>query len=156
MNKQLLMAGLLVTSLAGCGDVFAPASKEVCITGYNQYERQLHIFRLDEESKSGCWGNPSGRDGYGIYGGGGGYVCGCRVIAGRQVSLSWSLVRTRAEFDADIPREEFSTVVTIPQPESPTSRYFRIYFMKSGIPQLQWVDDLRTPKIMPSSESEVQ
>ena len=37
MNKQLLMAGLLVTSLAGCGDVFAPASKEVCITGYNQY-----------------------------------------------------------------------------------------------------------------------
>ena len=154
MNKKLLMAGLLLTLLAGCGDVFAPASKEVCITGYNQYERQIYEFRLDAENKSGCSGNPSARKGDYVYGGGGGLSCGCRVTPGGQVSLNWSLVRTRAEFDANIPRKEFSTTVTIPHPESPTSRYFRIFFMKNGTPQLQWVDDLCAPRIMPPTEGE--
>ncbi len=156
MNKKLLMAGLLVTLLAGCGDVFAPASKEVCITGYNQYERQFHKFRLDAENKSGCSGSPSGREGYGVYGGGGGFVCGCRVTPGKQVNLYWSFEPTLEAFRKGSPLEEYTVVVTIPQPESSSSRYLRIYFMKSGIPQLQWVDDLRTPKIMPSSENEVQ
>ena len=154
MNKKLLMAGLLLTLLAGCGDVFAPASKEVCITGYNQYERQLHKFRLDAESKSGCWGNPSGREGHGTYGGGGGYVCGCRVTPGKQVSLYWVFAQNKAEYAAKVPEVEHTVQVTIPQPESPTSRYFRIFFMKNGIPQLQWVDDLRAPRVMPPTEGE--
>ncbi len=155
MKKLLFLGGVaLVSLLVGYGDIFSPASKEVCITGYNQYERQIHKFRLDGESKSGCSGNPSGRDGRGIYGGGGGFTCGCRVTPGKQVSLIWSFVRTRAEFNAGIPRDEFSTMVTIPQPESSSSRYFRIFFMKNGIPQLQWVDDLRAPRIMPPTEGE--
>ena len=156
MNKQLLMAGLLVTSLAGCGDVFEPASKEVCITGYNQYERQIHKFRLDGESKSGCSGNPSGRDGRGIYGGGGGFMCGCRVTPGKQVSLHWVFVQNKAEYAAKVPEVEHTVQVTIPQPESSSSRYFRIFFMKNGIPQLQWVDYMGAPEIMPPSEEEVQ
>ncbi|WP_176465170.1 hypothetical protein [Pseudomonas sp. Irchel 3E20] len=156
MNKQLLMAGLLVTSLAGCGDVFAPASKEVCITGYNQYEWPIHEFRLDAANKTGCSGNPSARKGNYMYGGGGGLSCGCRVTPGKQVTLTWSMARSLDELEAGIPRKEFSTEVIIPQPESSTSRYFRIFFMKDGVPKLQWVDDLRAPRIMPSSVEDLK
>ena len=156
MNKQLLMAGLLVTSLAGCGDVFAPASKEVCITGYNQYERPIHEFRLDATNKTGCSGNPSARKGNYMYGGGGGLSCGCRVTPGKQVSLYWSFEPTLEEFRNGFPLEEYSVVVTVPQPESSTSRYFRIFFMKHGVPKLQWVDDLRAPRIMPSSVEDLK
>lgn len=158
---RCLLSGLSVIVvgvflLSGCGDVFPPSPKTVCITGYNQYERQFHKFRLDEENRSGCGGNPSGRDGRGIYGGGGGFVCGCRVIPGKEVSLYWVFAQNKAEYVAKIPEVRHDVRVVIPQPESSSSRYLRIFFMKSGVPQLQWVDDLRTPEIMPPLEEDIK
>ena len=155
MKKLLFLGGVaLVSLLVGYGDIFSPASKEVCITGYNQYERQIHEFRLDTDNKTGCSGNPSARKGNYMYGGGGGLSCGCRVTPGKQVSLYWVFAQNKAEYAAKVPEVEHTVQVTIPQPESPTSRYFRIFFMKNGIPQLQWVDDLRAPRIMPPTEGE--
>ena len=62
MTIKLLLLCVAAVLLAACGDAFAPASRMVCISGYNQNERKIHMFWLDDESKAGCWGNPPGRD----------------------------------------------------------------------------------------------
>lgn len=147
---RVLAIALGVTLLSGCGDVLPPSPKTVCISGYNQNDRKIHMFWLDDESKSGCWGNPPGRDINEVYGGGGGFNCGCRVTPGKQVSLTWSLARSLKELEAGVLRKEFSTQVTIPQPESSTSRYFRAYFMKNGTARLQWVDSMGAPELSPA------
>ena len=138
--------------LSGCGEDSSFKSRSVCITGYNQFERQIHEFWLDGESNSGCHGNPSRRELDQVYGGGSKFTCGCRVTPGKQVSLTWSLARSLKEFEAGVLRQEFSTQVTIPQPESSTSRYFRVYFMKDGTAKLQWVDNMGAPEVEPSPE----
>ncbi|RNF82076.1 DUF3304 domain-containing protein [Montanilutibacter psychrotolerans] len=145
----LRIAGLTaVLWLTGC-DAVLSQSRTVCVTGYNQNERGIHEFWLDEENSSGCRGNPSGRKPTNTWGGGGGFVCGCNVAPGRQVSLFWQFSRTRKEYDAKIPPEQHTVQVTIPQPESPSSRYLRVYFMKDGSTPLQWVDDMGTPELIP-------
>ena len=148
MNRIWAIA-LGVILLSGCGDIFAPSAKTVCISGYNQNDRKIHMFWLDNEGKAGCWGNPPGRDVDQVYGGGGKFNCGCRVTPGKQVSLTWSLARSLKELEAGVLRKEFSTQVTIPQPESSTSRYFRAYFMKDGTAKLQWVDSMGAPELSP-------
>ncbi len=55
--------------LFGCEDKPYFNSRSVCITGYNQFERQVHEFWLDGESNSGCHGNPSRRELDQVYGG---------------------------------------------------------------------------------------
>lgn len=136
--------------LSGCDKVFSQ-ERTVCVTGYNENERQIYEFWLDGESKSGCFGNPSGRQGYSNFGGGGGFSCGCTITPGKKVNLYWKFVRTKQEFKAKIPAEEHVSQVTIPQPESSNSRYLRVYFMQDGSTPLQWVDDMGAPELPPST-----
>jgi len=143
------LLAIMLLLLMGCGDVLSQ-SRSVCVSGYNEYERQIYEFWLDNENKSGCWGNPPGRDADQEFGGGGGFVCGCRVTPGKQVSLYWSFEQTRAEFDAGESPEEHTTQVMIPQPESRVSEYLRVYFMRDGSAALQWVDDMGAPTLPPS------
>ncbi|WP_302479187.1 hypothetical protein [Burkholderia lata] len=42
--------------------------------------------------------------------------------------------------------------MAIPQPESSTSRYLRVYFRKNGTAELQWVDDMNAPELPPTVE----
>ena len=111
------------------------------------------MFWLDDENKAGCWGNPPGRDVDQVYGGGGKFNCGCRVTPGKEVSLYWVFAQSKAEYAAKVPEVQREVRVTIPQPESPSSRYFRAYFMKDGTAKLQWVDNMGAPEIEPSPES---
>ncbi|QEO28351.1 DUF3304 domain-containing protein [Xanthomonas translucens pv. undulosa] len=127
--------------LGGCKDGFSQ-SRTVCVTGYNEYEKQIYEFWLDNESKAGCFGNPPGRSEGSHWGGGGKFSCGCNVTPGKTVNLQWSFVQSVEEFDAGEKAKEYTTKVTIPQPESRNSRYFRIYFRKDGTASLQWVDDM--------------
>ena len=154
MNSRWVIV-LGATLLSGCGDTLSSSPRTVCISGYNQNDRKIHMFWLDNESKAGCWGNPPGREVDQVYGGGGGFNCGCRVTPGKQVSLTWSLARSLKEFEAGVLRQEFSTLVTIPQPESSTSRYFRAYFMKDGTAKLQWVDNMGAPELSPTSAGDL-
>ena len=154
MNNHKALAGVLLTLtlLVGCDSVIPASSKGVCISGYNQNARHIHEFWLDNESKAGCHGNPPGPDEDQIYGGGGKFTCGCRVTPGKQVKLEWEFVQTLAEFKAKLPSESHEANVVIPQPESSSSRYFRVYFMKDGSTALQWVDDMGAPVLPPPTE----
>ncbi|RNF82093.1 DUF3304 domain-containing protein [Montanilutibacter psychrotolerans] len=134
--------------LVGC-DAVLSQSRTVCVTGYNEHERGIHEYWLDDENKAGCHGNPPGRDVDQVFGGGGGFVCGCNVEPGKQVSLFWEFVQTPEDFDAKVPPEQRTVQVTIPQPESPSSRYLRVYFMEDGSTPLQWVDDMSAPELIP-------
>ena len=150
MIIKLLWTGVVTVFLAGCGEFFAPSAKTVCISGYNQNDRKIHMFWLDNENKSGCWGNPPGRDVDQVYGGGGGFNCGCRVTPGKEVSLYWVFAQSKAEYAAKVPEVQREVRVTIPQPESPSSRYFRAYFMKNGTAKLQWVDNMGASELAPA------
>lgn len=141
--------------LAGCGQHDGDASAEartVCVTGYNEYARKLHEFRLDNEHRSGCFGNPSARDAGEAFGGGGGFACGCKVTPGRKVKLYWAFAQPLDEIQRGVPAEHETIDVTIPQPESPTSRYLRVYFRKNGTAELQWVDDMNAPELRPTAD----
>ena len=157
MSAPRVIRGAVVvgalTMTAGCGPIFTQ-ERTVCVTGYNEHERQIYEFWLDNESKSGCFGNPEGKqpDAYGQSG----FACGCTVAPGKKVSLYWSFEQTRAEFDAKAPPEEHTVQVTIPQPESRNSRYLRVYFMKDGSTPLQWVDDMGAPELPPSTGKHMQ
>ncbi|WP_260608101.1 hypothetical protein [Xanthomonas cerealis] len=138
--------------LGGCRDGFSQ-SRTVCVTGYNEYEKQIYEFWLDNESKAGCFGNPSGRGkDTGDWGGGGAFSCGCKVTPGKTVNLQWSFVQSVEEFDAGKKAKEYTTKVTIPQPESRNSRYFRVYFRKDGTASLQWVDDMGAEELPATSD----
>ena len=95
--RALTLAALGV--LAGCGrhDGTASGPRTVCITGYNEYTRKLHEFWLDNEHKSGCFGNPSAREAGEAFGGGGGFACGCRVTPGQTAKLTWVFAQPLAE-----------------------------------------------------------
>ncbi|WP_269138939.1 hypothetical protein [Burkholderia anthina] len=41
--------------------------------------------------------------------------------------------------------------MTIPQPESSTSRYLRVYFRQNGTAELQWVDGMNAPEPRPTA-----
>ncbi|KAB7769376.1 hypothetical protein CKY51_07265 [Xanthomonas maliensis] len=136
--------------IAGCTDGFSQ-SRTVCVSGYNEYDRQIYQFWLDSEAKSGCFGNPPKRsEGY-PWGGGGKFSCGCKVTPGKEVNLYWRFERTRAEYDANIKPEEHTIRVKIPQPESSKSRYFRVYFRRDGTASLQWVDDMGADELPPTA-----
>ncbi|WP_223807373.1 hypothetical protein [Montanilutibacter psychrotolerans] len=155
MHRLLRLTGLTAFLwLVGC-DAVLSQSRTVCVTGYNEYERGIHEYWLDDENKAGCHGNPPGRDVDQVFGGGGKFSCGCNVAPGKQVSLFWQFSRTRNEYDAKIPPEQHTTLVTIPHPESSTSRYLRVYFMKDGSTPLQWVDDMGAPELIPSQVPEM-
>jgi hypothetical protein len=141
--------------LSGCDDILPTSSRSVCISGYNQYDRQLHRFWLDNENKSGCWGNPPAPQPGDVYGGGGGHVCGCRVTPGKEVSLTWEFVQTPQNFDAKIPAEEGKITVKIPELKSLSNpEYLRVYFMRNGTAQLQWDEDMSAPELPPPAEGE--
>ncbi|WP_434030184.1 DUF3304 domain-containing protein [[Pseudomonas] boreopolis] len=144
---------LIVLALAGCDQVLSQ-ERTVCVTGYNEYERKIHEFWLDSEGKSGCFGNPPGREKEQLFGGGGKFSCGCTVTPGKKVSLQWEMVQTWDEYEKGAEPERHSTWVTIPEPESSNSRYLRVYFMKDGSTPLQWVDDMGAPELPPSSKGE--
>ncbi|MGS0515891.1 hypothetical protein ACQR5T_00855 [Xanthomonas oryzae pv. oryzicola] len=127
--------------LGGCRDGFSQ-SRTVCVTGYNEYEKQIYEFWLDNESKAGCFGNPPGRTDGNSWGGGGKFSCGCNVTPGKVVNLYWTFEQTRQEYDSGVKPEEHTIRVQTPQPQSSSSRYFRIYFRKNGTASLQWVDDM--------------
>ncbi|WP_254601559.1 hypothetical protein [Burkholderia lata] len=154
--RALTLAALGVLGvLAGCGghdDAASPASRTVCITGYNEYTRKLHEFWLDNEHKSGCFGNPSAREAGEAFGGGGGFACGCKVTPGQAVKLAWVFAQPLDEIERGVAAEHKTIDVTIPQPESSTSRYLRVYFRKNGTADLQWVDDMNAPELPPTAE----
>ncbi|WP_254606744.1 hypothetical protein [Burkholderia contaminans] len=152
--RALTLAALVVLGvLAGCGrrdDAASPARRTVCITGYNEYTRKLHEFWLDNEHRSGCFGNPSAREAGEAFGGGGGFACGCQVTPGQAAKLAWVFAQPLDEIERGVAAEHRTIDVTIPQPESPTSRYLRVYFRKNGTAELQWVDDMNAPKLPPT------
>jgi hypothetical protein len=139
--------------LSGCDDILPPSARGVCVTGYNQYERHIHEFWLDNENKSGCHGNPPGRKDYQTYGGGGKFTCGCRITPGNEVSLYWSFAQDRKEFAARVPVIEKKIRVKVPEPESSSSRYLRVFFMKNGTAELQWVDQMSAPELLPPKDT---
>lgn len=65
--------------------------------------------------------------------------------------MSWVFAQNKAEYTAKIPEVTRDVRVTIPQPESSVSRYFRAYFMKDGMVKLQWVDSMGAPELSPTS-----
>ncbi|QVN19523.1 hypothetical protein JYG32_07325 [Burkholderia pyrrocinia] len=139
--------------LAGCGRHDGEAAAQpraVCVTGYNEYDRKLHEFRLDDAHRSGCFGNPSAREAGEAFGGG--FACGCKVTPGQAVNLSWVFAQPLAEIQRGIPAGHKTIDVTIPQPESSTSRYLHVYFRKNGTAELQWVDDMNAPERLPTRE----
>ncbi len=149
MLRFLMVAFIFL--LGGCKDGFSQ-SRTVCATGYNEYEKQIYEFWLDNESKSGCFGNPPGRTAGTLWGGGGKFSCGCNVTPGKTVNLQWSFVQSVEEFDAGKKAKEYTTKVTIPQPQSRNSRYFRVYFRKDGTASLQWVDDMGAEELPATSD----
>ena len=154
--RALTLAALGVLGmLAGCerhDGAAAPVTRTVCVTGYNEYTRKLHEFWLDNEHKSGCFGNPSAREAGETFGGGGGFACGCQVTPGQTVKLAWVFAQPLDEIERGVQAEHKTIDVTIPQPESSTSRYLRVYFRKNGAAELQWVDDMNAPKLPPTVE----
>ena len=137
-----LAAGLL--ALVGCDQVMSQ-TVNVCVSAYNQRERAIHGFWLDDENKAGCWGNISGRKPGQLYGGGGKHTCGCSVTPGETVALDWEYGRSMDELKANIPREAHSTRITIPEPQSSDSRYLRLYFLEDGETMIDLVDDFGPP-----------
>ncbi|AZQ52750.1 DUF3304 domain-containing protein [Burkholderia cenocepacia] len=152
--RALAVALTVPGVLAGCGRHDGDASTDahtVCITGYNEYARKLHEFWLDNAHKSGCFGNPSAREDGEAFGGGGGFACGCKVTPGRKVKLDWTFAQPLDEIQRGVPAQHATIDVTIPQPESSTSRYLRVYFRKNGTAELQWVDDMNAPELRPTA-----
>ncbi|VWC98226.1 putative lipoprotein [Burkholderia lata] len=149
--RALTLAALGVLGvLAGCerhDGAASAAPRTVCITGYNEYTRKLHEFWLDNERKSGCFGNPSAREAGEAFGGGGGSACGCKVTPGQTVKLAWVFAQPLDEIQRGVQAEHKTIDVAIPQPESSTSRYLRVYFRKNGTAELQWVDDMNAPEL---------
>ncbi|KAB7769380.1 DUF3304 domain-containing protein [Xanthomonas maliensis] len=143
----------LLALLTGCKDGLSH-SRTVCVSGYNEYEKQIHEFWLDNESKSGCFGNPPGRSDGDPWGGGAKFACGCKVTPGKSVTLQWSFVQSVEDFDAGKKAQEFALKVTIPQPESRSSRYLRVYFRKNGTASLQWVDDMGVDELPPTPDKQ--
>ena len=127
-----------------------PKKRTVCVTGLNEFERPMYRFWLDSDNKSGCFGNPSGRDGSSAYGGGGGFACGCSVRAGDRVKLEWEFEQTWEEYSAGEEYITGETMVTVPEPESPSSRYLFIYFREDGTNPMFWLDTLGVPELPPS------
>src|SRR5699024_1876926 len=123
LNKRLalLTLCLLPLALAACDNT--PKKRIICVAGVNGFERPLYEFWLDSDNKSGCFGNPSGRSAGSDYGGGGGFACGCSVRAGDRVKLEWEFGQTWDEHSAGETPITGETMVTIPEPESPSSRY---------------------------------
>jgi hypothetical protein len=143
------------TVLAACGkhsDELLSHKHTVCVTGYNEYERAMYRFWLDDEHKSGCFGNPSGREQGEDFGGGGGFACGCTVTPGKKVKLYWKFELSRSEIDRGMQQESKTIDVTIPQPQSDSSQYLRVYFRKNGTADLQWVDDMGAPTLPPTQD----
>ncbi|KAB7769379.1 DUF3304 domain-containing protein [Xanthomonas maliensis] len=151
MKPLHVVAGATIALLAGCTNGL-PQARTVCVTGYNEYERQIYRFWLDSEAKSGCFGNPPGRSDGNPWGGGGKFACGCNVTPGKVVDLQWTFEQTRQEYDAGLKPEEHTIRVKIPQPESSRSRYFRVYFRKNGTTSLQWVDDMGADELAPTPD----
>lgn len=104
-----MCAALVVLGvLAGCGrhdDAASPARRTVCITGYNEYTRKLHEFWLDNEHRSGCFGNPSAREAGEAFGGGGGFACGCQVTPGQAAKLAWVFAQPLDEIERGVAAE---------------------------------------------------
>jgi hypothetical protein len=155
-RKSMYAMALAVTmALAACGkhrDELLTQKHTVCVSGYNEYERAMYRFWLDGEHKSGCFGNPSGRDKGEAYGGGGGFACGCSVTPGAKVKLDWTFEQSQAERDSGAVQQSKTIDVTIPQPESANSQYLRVYFRKNGTADLQWVDDMGAPTLPPTPD----
>jgi hypothetical protein len=149
------MALAATTVLAACGkhsDELLSHKHTVCVTGYNEYERKLNRFWLDDEHNSGCFGNPSGREQGQNFGGGGGFACGCTVTPGQTVKLYWKFAQSKGEWDSGEPVVSKTIDVTIPQPQSENSQYLRVYFRKNGTAELQWVDDMGAPTLPPTPD----
>ncbi|WP_321813567.1 hypothetical protein [Paraburkholderia sp. J69-2] len=153
-SKSMIVVALFATiPLAACGkhsDELLSHKHTVCVTGYNEYERKLNRFWLDEAHQSGCFGNPSGRSDGQDFGGGGGFACGCTVTPGQTVKLYWKFAQSKAERDNGVPQESRTIDVTIPQPQSENAQYLRVYFRKNGTADLQWVDDMGAPTLPPT------
>lgn len=141
-----MMGTLALCLLSVCDG--ASGARTVCVSGYNENARQIYEFWLDGEHKSGCFGNPPGKEaGSESWGGGGKFACGCSVTPGRKVDLSWEVAQTWDEYRNKVTPEQHTNQVTIPQPESSHSRYLRVYFRKDGRTELQWVDDMGAPTL---------
>jgi hypothetical protein len=151
--KIFAIAATAFLFLTGCDRVFSQ-SRGVCITGYNEYDRGIYEFWLDNEGKSGCFGNPSGRSPGYDFGGGGGFACGCKLTPGSTVNLYWRFERTREEYDRKISPEEHTVAVTIPELDVRSPRYFRVYFMRDGTTKLQWAEAM-TPELASNQVKEV-
>ncbi len=155
-RKSMSAMALASTALfAACGkadNALLAKKHTVCVSGYNEYPRALYRFWLDSAHKSGCFGNPSGREAGETYGGGGGFACGCSITPGEKVRLDWTFEQSQAERDSDAGQQSKTVDVTIPQPESAHSQYLRVYFRRNGTADLQWVDDMGAPTLPPTPE----
>lgn len=148
VGRAMIAAGFGL--LAACSN----EARIVCVSGFNENARQIYEFWLDNEHKSGCFGNPPGKEvGSQSWGGGGKFACGCSATPGRRVSLFWEFAQTWDEYQKHVPPEQHTIQVTIPQPESRYSRYLRVYFRKDGTAALQWVDDMGAPTLPLSKDT---
>src|SRR5699024_6722590 len=109
-----------------------PKKRTVCVAGVNGFERPIYEFWLDSDNKSGCFGSSYGRETTSAYGGGGGFACGCNVRVGDRVKLEWEFAQNREEYRSGKPPITGETMVTVPEPESSSSRYLFIYFKEDG------------------------
>jgi hypothetical protein len=153
--KAVAMACAVAIALVACGQhsgELISREHSVCVTGYNEYERAMYRFWLDDEHKSGCFGNPSAREPGEDFGGGGGFACGCRVKPAQKVKLFWQFELSKTEMDNGVQPQSKTIDVTIPQPQSDNSQYLRVYFRKNGTAELQWIDDMGAPTLPPTPE----
>lgn len=143
--------GMYVVVLVGFG-VFVVCSKygvdvlvelyNVCVIGYNEYGCKFYEFWFDNEYKLGCFGNLLVCEDGEVFGGGGGFVCGCKVMLGQKVKLFWEFVQLLDDIQCGILFECKMIDVIILQLELLMLCYLCVYFCKNGMVELQWVDDM--------------
>ncbi|WP_158902559.1 DUF3304 domain-containing protein [Burkholderia sp. L27(2015)] len=139
IGKRQMGVVLAAITLAGVALFYGlratvtPSSHPVCTAAVNYRERPLYGFSLI--APTGTCGNA----------GNGGFACGCSITPGEQATVKWSMEQTRIEFDSHAPIEEHETQVTIPQPQSRTSRYVFLHFLADSRVIMDWRDEQDSP-----------
>jgi len=106
-----------------------PSSHAVCTAAVNYRQRPIYGFSLI--APTGTCGNA----------GHGGFACGCSMRPGEQATVKWTFDQPLSEIKKHVPEEEHEVQVTIPQPESRTSRYVFLHFLADNRVVIDWRDE---------------